>query len=49
MINTINDEVPDSENSLISIGIDLIRVVKLVSDQLMSLTSLEFHLFLEKS
>lgn len=32
MIDTIDHEVPDSQQSIVSIGIDLVRIDKLVGD-----------------
>ena len=48
MVNTIDDEVPDTQGALIPIGIDLVIVDDLIRDQLMSLTTFEFHLLFEE-
>lgn len=48
MKRRINDEVPDSERALISISKNLVCVLGLITDHLMQLTALEFHLLLVK-
>ena len=48
MIDTIYDEVPHSQNALVSICIYFIGIVELIRDQLVPLATFEFHLFLEK-
>lgn len=48
MESRINNEIPGSKTSLVPIGIDLVLISNLVSNQLMKLTTLELHLFLIK-
>ena len=47
VIDAIDDEVPDSKQAIVSVGIDLVGVHKLVSDKLMALTTLKLHLLFE--
>ena len=48
MVYTIDDEVPDTQNTLISIRIDFVVVDYLICDQLVSFTTFEFHLLFEE-
>jgi hypothetical protein len=42
----VDSEVPKSKAALVSIGVNLVRVLDLVGDHLMQLASLELHLLL---
>ena len=44
MKDRVNDEVPGTIHSLVSVGEDLVGVVVLVGDHLVELTALELHL-----
>ena len=46
MHDRVNNEIPCSEGTLVSIGIDFVLIDNLVRDQLMQFTALEFHLLL---
>ena len=46
MKGRIKDEVPETEASLVSIGVDLVRVFDLVTNDLVKLAALELHLLL---
>ena len=48
MIDAIDYEIPHSQQPVVSIGVDLVRVHELVSDQLMPLAALELHLLFEE-
>ena len=47
VVNAINDEIPNTQDALVPIGVDLVGIVELVGDQLMPLASFELHLLLE--
>jgi hypothetical protein len=47
MINAINYKIPNTQDALVPICVDLVRIVELVGDQLMSFACLELHLLLE--